>query len=43
MKGHVTTFDSREGIMDDILKDDHFGWSILYYLGDILAVMTIWK
>jgi hypothetical protein len=37
------TFDSREVILDDILGDDHFGLTILYYLGDISTVMTIWK
>jgi hypothetical protein len=40
-KGRVTTFDPREVIMDNILKDDHFGLTILYCLGDISMIMTI--
>ncbi len=39
----MTTSDPREAILDDILGYDHVGLTILYYLGDILMVMTIWK
>jgi len=38
----VTTFDPGE-VIQDILGDDHFGLTILYYLGDISTIMTIWK
>jgi len=43
MRGHVTTSNPREAILDDILKHDHAGLTILYCLGDISIVMTIWK
>jgi hypothetical protein len=33
----------KEAILDDILGHDHVSLTILYYLGNILAVMTIWK
>jgi hypothetical protein len=35
--------DPREAILDDILGHDHVNLTILYYLGNILAIMTIWK
>jgi hypothetical protein len=42
-RGHVTTFDPKEAIFDDILGDDHVSLTIIYYLGDISTVMSIWK
>jgi len=42
-RGHVMAFNPKEVILDDILGDDHFGLTILYYLGDISKLMTIWK
>jgi hypothetical protein len=36
-------FDPKESILDNILGDDHVGLTILYYLGNISIVMTIWK
>jgi hypothetical protein len=39
----MTTFDPKEAIMDDILENDHVNLTIFYYIGDISAVMTIWK
>jgi hypothetical protein len=42
-KGYVMVFDRKEIILDEILGHDHVSLTILYYLGDILVVMTIWK
>lgn len=42
-KGRVTTYDSREEILDDILGNDQVSLTILYCLKDILVVMTIQK
>jgi hypothetical protein len=39
----VMASDLREVILDIILGDDHVGLTILYCLGDISMVMTIWK
>jgi len=36
-------FDLREAILDNIFRNDHVSLTILYYLKDILAIMTIWK
>jgi hypothetical protein len=33
----------KEAILDDILGHDHVSLTILYCLGDISMVMTIWK
>ncbi len=41
--GHVIACDPREVIVDDLLSEVHVRVSILYYLNNILVVMTIWK
>ncbi len=38
-RGHVTIFDPKEAILDDILRHDHVGLNILYCSGDISMVM----
>jgi len=42
-KGRVMVSDRKEVILDEILRHDHVSLTILYCLGDILVVMTIWK
>ncbi len=43
VKGHVTTSNPKEAILDNILGDDHVNLTILYCLEDISTMMTIWK
>jgi hypothetical protein len=43
LKGHVTKFDPREAILDNIIGDYHVDLTILYCLGNISMIMTIWK
>jgi len=38
-KGHMTAFDSKEAIMDNILGDDHVALTILYYPRNISMLM----
>jgi hypothetical protein len=42
-KGCVTIFELKEAILDNILTHDHVNLTILYYPGDILTTITIWK
>lgn len=43
MRGHATTSNPKEVILDNILRDDHVSFTILDYPGDVLAIMIIWK
>jgi hypothetical protein len=42
-RGRIMAFDLREEILDNIFRNDHVSLTILYYLKNILAIMTIWK
>jgi hypothetical protein len=42
-RGCVMIFDPREAILDYVLGHDHVSLTIFYYLGNILAIMIIWK
>jgi len=41
MKGHVTIFDMKEAILDNILGHDHVDLTIFYCLKNILVVLTM--
>ncbi len=41
VRGHVTTFNLKDTILDDIFGHDHVSLTIIYCLGDISAIMTI--
>jgi len=42
-KGHVIICHQWDAILDDQFGEDHVGLCILYFLNNILTIMTIWK